>query len=174
MSDDQSITALNDRYRETLSEQADLRRRGFETLQDADEFPPLDVDAIAAVCRTHASEFDGHLLFFGASDFGHPAAFVPTAVDATAVKQRVLDGLHEEAGKWQGMHDELRAVKTACFDAEPNLHKGLAVLVTDDGVTYDVESGVAESNNFVTIRQVAGLLDWLTNSYQADRLTTVY
>ncbi|WP_435332968.1 hypothetical protein [Haloarchaeobius sp. TZWWS8] len=174
MTDDSPIADLNDRYLESLAEQAAMRRDSIARLRESDEESTLDVDAIAAVCRTRSQEFDGHLVFFGASDFGHPEAFVPAAVDGSALKRRVLDGLHEESGKWQGTDEELRAVRDAYFEAAPNLHKGLAVLVTEDGVRYDLEGGVAETNNFVTIRQVAGLVDWLTNSYQAERLTTTY
>lgn len=171
------ITELNDRYRETLGEQADLRRRGYELLEAEDAFPPLDTDALSAVCRNHAARFDGRLLLFGASDFGHPAAFVPDRGAETiegADRAAVLDGLHEEAGKWQGSHDGLRELREAAFAADPNLHKGFAAHVTDDGVEYDLEGGVDEAYNFVTIRQVVGLVDWLTNSFQADALTVRY
>lgn len=168
---------LNDRYRETLREQADLRGRGYGTLEDEDAFPPLDTDAISEVCREHAGRYDGRLLFFGASDFGYPAAFVPgdgAASGDRADGAAVLDRLHDADGKWQGSHEGLREVRDAAFAADPGLHKGFAALVSDDGVEYDLERGVDEAYNFVTIRQVVGLVDWLTNSFQADALTVRY
>lgn len=170
----EDVAALDDRYVETLRKQADLRRRGYETLEENGEFPPLDVDAIAGVCRERADGFDGRLLFFGASDFGHPAVFVPRGTDARADKVAVLDELHAESGKWQGTHEALRTVRTAVLEADPHLHKGFAALVSDGDVAYDLDAGTSDEYNFVTIRQVVGLVDWLTNSFQADALTTAY
>lgn len=166
---------MNERYLETLDEQADLRGRAYGAMEEAEEFPPLDTDAIAATVADHAADFDGTLVFLGASDFGHPAAFVPEATDdPSALLNRLLDEFHRERGKWQGEHDGLREVRAAAFETEPNLHKGLAALVTGDGVEYDLGRGFGEEYNFVTIRQVVGLVDWLANSYQADGLTVRY
>lgn len=169
----EDVTELNEQYLTTLHQQADLRGRGYEAL-DAADGPPLDLTALAATCRQYADRFDGRLVLFVASDFGHPAAFVPEGSDAAADKAAVLDGLHQEAGKWQGSHEGLRAVRDAAFETEPNLHKALAALVTDTGVEYDLERGIHADYNFVTIRQVVGLVDWLANSYQADGLTVRY
>lgn len=175
MSEDENgedVEVLNERYLDTLGEQADLRERGFETLRDADAFPPLDVEAIGDVLATEGAEFDGDLVVVAASDFGHPAAFVPEGPEPAVALNRLLAELHREAGKWSE-DESLQGVRTAVRDAEPNVHKVLPALLAED-VRYDLPSGTDSRANFVTIRQVVGLVDWVANSYQAGRLTVRY
>lgn len=145
----------NERYRELLGEQIELRSQ---------HSPDVDIEGVKAVLRERQDEFDGYLVVLVANDFGKPVAFLPEAAgDYSTVLNAVLDEIHEE--KWSAEHDGLRAVRNQLFEAVDSLHKVLPALYFEDGsAEYDIAPGRDQAYNFVTIRQVVGLVDWIANA----------
>ncbi|ADJ14209.1 hypothetical protein [Halalkalicoccus jeotgali] len=150
-------TDPDERYLQLLAAQRELR---------ASNGSNLDTDGIRAVLEERAADFEGQLLFFAASDFGQPRVFLPSDLsDPDDALQAVLDRVHAE--KWSPDHDGLRAVRRRVFEETTGVHQALPALFYDSGdAEYDLTGPWDEEYNFVTIRQVVGLVDWLTN---ADR-----
>lgn len=124
----------------------------------------LDEDGVRTVLEERATDFEGHLLFFAASDFGQPRVFFPADLpDPDAVLQSVLDRIHTE--KWSPDHDRLRDVRRQVFEEVSGVHQGLPALYHGSGeAEYDLAGPWDGVYNFVTIRQVVGLVDWVTNA----------
>lgn len=145
----------NERYRQLLAQQIALRDENSSN---------LDTEAIRGILRDRQEGFDGHLLFFAASDFGQPRVLLPETVeDQDAALQAVLDRIHEQ--KWRANNHDLREVRHRIIDEVRGIHKGLPALYRDDGsAEYDIVYGWHGVYNFVTIRQVVGLVDWMANA----------
>lgn len=142
-------------YLELIDQQRDLRD---------DNDPDMDEEAIRSVLDENQSRFDGDLLFFAANDFGQPRVFLPDSLsEQDAALQAVLDGIHEE--KWRARNSALRDVRNRMFDEVGGIHQGLGAVYRDDGSgDYDIDFPSNATYNFVTIRQVVGLVDWLANA----------
>lgn len=147
--------AADRRYLELVAEQIGLRDNNTST---------MDTAAIRAALRERNGEFDGHLVFFAASDFGRPVVFLPEGLsDPDGMLNAVLDRIHER--KWRAENERLRSVRHEIFDRVRGIHKGLPALCYDDGTAdYDIVYGWQGVYNFLTIRQVAGLVDWMANA----------
>lgn len=145
----------NERHLQLVAEQ--IRLRG-------DNRPKMDEDAIRSVLRDRNAAFDDHLIFFAANDFGQPRVFLPEALeDQDTALQAILDRVHER--KWRGDDPDLRDVRHRMFEEVRGIHKGLPALYRDDGsAEYDIVYGWYGVYNFGTIRQVVGLVDWVTNA----------
>lgn len=145
----------NERYLHLVAQQMELRD---------DNRPNMDEDAIRSILRDRREEFDGHLLFFGANDFGQPRVFLPEGLsDRQACLQAVLDRVHER--KWRARNSDLRDVRDQMFDEVRGIHRGLGALYHEAGsAEYDIEFPWNRAYNFVTVRQAIGLVDWVTNA----------
>lgn len=145
----------NDRYRELLSEQIAFR---------SENSPDIDLDGVKAVLRERQGDFDAELVVLAANDFGKPVAFLPEeAGEYSTILNAVLDEIHEQ--KWGAEQEELRSVRKQLFEGVKGLHKVLPALYHSDGsAEYDIAPGRDQAHNFVTIRQVAGLVDWIANA----------
>lgn len=145
----------DEQYLELVSKQISMR---------AAYDPTMDTEAIADLLRKRQEEFEGHLVFFAASDFGRPVVFLPAGLDDhTEMLNAVLDRIHEQ--KWQAENERLRSVRHHVFDEVDGIHQGLAAVCYDDGsAEYDIVYGWHGVYNFLTIRQVVGLVDWVTNA----------
>ena len=143
------------RYRALLAEQIRLR--------DEND-PAIDRSEVRTVLRSHNESIYGNLVFFAASDFGRPLVFFPRSMnDPESACQSVLDRIHEE--KWLPTNRSLRAVREDVVEGGLGVHQGLAAICYDDRTAeYDIVSGSNGVYNFVTIRQVVGLVDWVTNA----------
>lgn len=145
----------NERYLQLVAQQLELR----DTYR-----PNMDEGAVRSILRDRQDEFDGHLIFFGSSDFGQPRVFLPGNVsDRQACLQAVLDRIHER--KWRARNSGLRDVRNQMFDEVRGIHQGLgAVYHGDANADYDIEFPWNGVYNFLTIRQAVGLVDWVTNA----------
>lgn len=145
----------NEAYLESIDRQLDLR--------DTND-PEMDEEAIRSVLREDRSRFDGDLVAFAANDFGQPRVFLPESLsDQDAALQAVLDAIHEE--KWRARNSALRDVRNRMFDQASGIHKGLCAAYRDDGsADYDIDFPSNATYNFLTIRQVVGLVDWMANA----------
>ncbi len=143
------------RYLELIREAIELRANSEST---------MDGDAIRAVLRERNEGFRSDLVFFAASDFGSPQVFVPEGFEERDERlNAVLDRIHEQ--KWRADSQPLRSVRNEVFRRVPGIHQGLAALCHADGsADYDIVYGWHGVYNFYTIRQVVGLVDWVTNA----------
>ncbi|WP_331234445.1 hypothetical protein [Natronorarus salvus] len=143
------------RYLELIREATELRANSEST---------MDSDAIRAVLRERNEGFRSDLVFFAASDFGSPQVFVPEGFEERDERlNAVLDRIHEQ--KWRADSQPLRSVRDEVFERVPGIHQGLAALCHADGTAdYDIVYGWHGVYNFYTIRQVVGLVDWVTNA----------
>jgi hypothetical protein len=147
----------NERYLQLVARQMELR----DTYR-----PNMDTEAVRSILRDRRDEFDGHLVFFAASDFGQPRVFLPEDVsDRQACLQTVLDRIHEQ--KWRARHSGLRNVRNQMLDEVRGIHQGLGAVYHDGGsANYDIEFPWNRVYNFMTIRQAVGLVDWVTNAQE--------
>lgn len=152
---DPNASDPNERYLQLLDQALDLR--------DSNQ-PNMDYDAIRSVLRERNDGFDGHLVFFAASDFGEPRVFLSGSIsDQQAALEAILDRVHEQ--KWRADNADLRGVYNQMFDEVRGIHQGLPALYRDNGsAEYDIEFPWNRVYNFVTIRQAVGLVDWVTNA----------
>lgn len=147
----------NEQYLELIDQQLDLR--------DTTD-PDMDEETIRSVLDENQSRFDGDLLFFAANDFGQPRTFLPEHLseqEQDAALQAVLDGVHER--KWRARNSALRDVRNRMFEEVRGIHQGFGAVYRDDGSgDYDIDFPSNATYNFLTIRQVVGLVDWLANA----------
>ncbi|MFC6903833.1 hypothetical protein [Halalkalicoccus tibetensis] len=147
----------DERYRQLLEQGLEMR--------DANQ-PNLNYGTIRSVLGDRNGEFDGHLVFFAASDFGEPRVFLPAGLsNRDEALQAILDRVHEQ--KWRARDSGLRDVRSQLFDEVPGIHQGLAALYRENGsAAYDIDFPWDGAYNFVTIRQAVGLVDWTTNAQE--------
>jgi hypothetical protein len=149
-------------YNDANEEYLQLIDRQLELRDDND--PNMDEEAIRSVLDENEDGFDGALMAFAANDFGQPRVFLPESVsDQDAALQAVVDAVHEE--KWRARNSALRDVRNRMFDEVTGIHQGLGAVYRDDGsADYDIDFPSNAAYNFVTIRQVIGLVDWMANA----------
>lgn len=155
---------LNQRYRLLRSELSRLRGQ-----RDAIEF--FDEAAVADDIRRLNESVDGNLVVFVANDFGRPRAFRPAGMDRNAqneIRQGVL------AEKYDDTNEDLDEIRRELLDAHPAIHKVIVAVHSDDGIRYHLPEGSTEPTNFITVREMVGLIDYTTNSFQRDGLSVTY
>lgn len=163
----------NRRYRLLREEAARLRRDAVADL-DFDD-PGNDVvfthaDAFWDALRDHDDRASGALVAFAANDFGYPVALRPEGFPRERqdeVRRAVL------AGKYRA-DDALDEARRDLLDADSRLHKALVARFDGDDVTYHLPGGRRDDTNFLTVREAVGLVDYLTNSDQAEDLSLTY
>ena len=148
-------TAANEEYIETIDHQLDLRDNND---------PNMDEDGVRSVLDENDQRFDGRLIGFAANDFGQPRVFLPESVsDQDATLQAVVDAVHEE--KWRARNSALRDVRNEVVTDVQGVHQCLCAALRDDGsADYDIDFPSNATYNFLTIRQVIGLVDWMATA----------
>lgn len=155
---------LNERYGLLTDEIARLRGR-----RDDIEF--FDEERVEADVRRLNERVDGDLLVFLANDYGRPRAYRPEGVSTAAqnvVRASIL------ANKYDASNEDLNDLRRTILDEHPAVHKVLVAEYSTDSVRYHLPEGSNESTNFVTVREMVGLVDYTTNSFQADGLSVTY
>jgi hypothetical protein len=155
---------LNEQYGLLKDEISDLRGR-----RDAIEF--FDEDAVEADVRGLNETVDGDLLVFLANDYGRPRAYRPEGV-SRAVQNVARAAIL--ANKYDGSNDDLDDIRRTILNDHPAVHKALVAEYTEESVRYHLPEGSNESTNFVTVREMVGLVDYTTNSFQAEGLSVRY
>lgn len=147
--------AANEEYLQSIDHQFELRRNNE---------PNMDEDGIREVLAEEESGFDGDLICFVANDFGKPRVFLPEHVsDQGDALQAVVDAIHER--KWGARNSALRDVRDRMFEDVEGVHQCLGTVLRDDGsADYDIDYPATGAYNFLTIRQVIGLVDWMANA----------
>lgn len=158
-----STDDLNEKYR--------LLRREMTRLRAAaggdDRFNP---EAVEATVRALSEKVEGHLVVFVANDFGLPIAFRPSALDRAIqnqIRQAVLDEKYDE-------HEDLDRLRAQLLERYPAVHKAIVAEYHDGEVRYHLPEGSSERTNFLTVREMVGLVDYTTNSSQGDHQSRGY
>lgn len=154
---------LNEKYKLLRDEMTRLRGEAG----GGDRFDP---NAVAQTIHDLAERVDGQLLVFAANDFGLPIAFRPTDAtekDQAAVRNAILEEKYDE-------HQDLNEIRQALLEAHPAVHKAIVVECTEDVIRYHLPEGSNTTTNFLTVREMVGLVDYTTNSFQSDGLSRTY
>lgn len=144
---------LNEKY-QILREEI-TRLRG-EAGRD-DRFHPDDPkDTI----RQLSSHVDGHLIVFAANDFGRPVAYRPQGVEKelqNEIRKTILERKYDS-------HEDLNEVRQELLDRHPKIHKAIIAEYRDGNIRYHLPEGSNETTNFITVREMVGLVDWTTHN----------
>lgn len=168
---------LNERYGLLRSEISRLRNTLVSRYTEDDEFDAsaveeyYDPDAVAETIRDASHEVAGDLLVFVANDFGFPAAFRPAGSDRS-LQDDVRRGILED--KYDDAASDLQSIRDDLLATHSGIHKAIVAEHTGDSVRYFLPEGSNETTNFVTVREMVGLVDYTTNSAQAEDMSRTY
>lgn len=154
----------NDRYRLLRRELTRLRDEG----QDEEEL--FDRDAVADTVRRLNGEVAGDLVVFVANDFGLPMAYRPEDAGVElqdAVRRAILEHKYDSQA-------DLAGLREALLEAHPRVHKAIVAVLEGSSLRYHLPEGSSQSTNFVTVREMVGLIDYTTNSAQREGLSRTY
>jgi hypothetical protein len=155
---------LNRKYGLLRAEIARLRGR-----RDDIEF--FDVDAVSSTVRRLNDTVSGELIVFVANDFGLPIAYRPEGVQVEVqnkIRQAVLQA------KYDGANEDLNDIRQELLREHPGVHKVVVAEYSDEDVRYHLPEGSSQTTNFITVREVVGLMDYTTNSSQSDDQSLTY
>lgn len=155
---------LNRKYRLLRAEITRLRGR-------RDEIEFFDPDAVREDVRRLNRTVAGDLVVFAANDFGMPRAYRPRGVPAAVQNEIRRAILHD---KYDGSNERLNDVRRELLTEHPAIHKVIVAEYADGDVSYHLPEGSNETTNFVTVREMVGLVDYTTNSFQSDDLSETY
>lgn len=161
-------------YRETddLNEKYSLLRREITRLRGRrDDAKFFDPDAVGSDVRRLNETVDGDLIVFVANDFGVPRAYRPRSV-ALDVQDEIRRAVLRD--KYDDTNEELDGIRREVLDEHPGVHKAIVAEHSDETVKYHLPEGSNEETNFVTVREMVGLIDYTTNSFQSDGLSRTY
>lgn len=159
-----AIDDRNERYRLLREEMTRVRANR----EDADFFDPDDVvDTVGEL----ATDVDGDLVVFVANDFGLPIAVRPEGTgfeEQDAVRTGILEDKYDDS------NPDLDAIRREILDRHPGIHKAIVATIDDESVRYHLPEGSNPTTNFLTVREMVGLVDYTTNSDQRDGLSGTY
>lgn len=168
------MTDWTKEYAETedLTEKYDLLRTEITRLRgQRDKIEFFDEEAVERDIRRLNQSVDGDLLVFLANDFGRPRAYRPSAVDQD-VQNEVRKALLQN--KYDDTNEDLNEIRCELLDEHPNVHKVIVVEYSEENIRYHLPEGSNQSTNFITVREMVGLIDYTTNSFQSDGLSVTY
>lgn len=167
---------LNERYRLLQREMTNLRNSLASEFEDDDvdvtEIPELfDPEAVAATVRKLSDNVEGALVVFAANDFGLPMAFRPSGLSLSIqdeIRQAILDN------KYDDENAALREIRDELLDRHPEIHKAIVTEYGEGEIQYFLPEGSNTTTNFLTVREMVGLVDYTTNSSQHEDLSVTY
>lgn len=136
-----------------------------------DDVEFFDPDAVGRTVRRLNDRVEGELLVFVANDFGVPRAYRPDGLERDVqdeVRRAVLQHKYDET------NEDLDEIRREVLDEHPGVHKVIVAEYSEDHVRYHLPEGSNETTNFVTVREMVGLIDYTTNSFQRDGLSVTY
>lgn len=154
----------NEKYELLRREMARLRGR-------RDEIEYYDHDAVGDDLRGMNERVSGDLIVFAANDFGSPRAYRPDGVSRD-VQDEIRRALLEN--KYDGTNEHLNGIRRELLAAHPGIHKVIVAEHSADDVSYHLPEGSNGTTNFLTVREMVGLIDYTTNSFQRDGLSVTY
>ena len=146
----------NEKYRLLRDELARLRGEA-----EAHDF--FDEDAVAETVRRLDDRVDGDLLVFVANDFGRPMAYRPEAAGVEmldAVRRAILENKYDDS------NPDLNEIRRELLAEHPGVHKAVVAACDGCSLRYHLPEGSNETTNFLTVREMVGLVDYTTNGPQ--------
>lgn len=156
--------SLNRKYGILREEITRLRRRREEI-----EF--FDREAVADSIRDLNESVSGDLIVFVANDFGRPVAYRPAGTGfetQDTVRRAILER------KYDGTQVDLNEIRETLLDEYDGIHKLIVAVREGDSIRYHLPEGSNTETNFVTVREMVGLVDYTTNSDQKEGLSKTY
>lgn len=167
---------LNEKYRLLRREMTQLRNELASRFED-DEFDVTDIpeffepEDVATTVDTLSTTLEGALVVFAANDFGLPVAFRPSDASLSIqddIRQAILNT------KYDKENDDLREIRDELLERHPEIHKAIVAEYGDDEIEYFLPEGSNSTTNFLTVREMVGLVDYTTNSSQQEDLSVTY
>jgi hypothetical protein len=155
---------LSEKYRLLREEAARLRGQ-------RDRIERFEDDEVEETLRGLDERLEGHLIAFVANDFGYPAAFRPEGIDR-GIQNEVREAILRN--KYDDSNDDLAEIRRRLLEAHPAIHKAILVEYRDGTLRYHLPEGSNPTTNFLTVREMVGLVDYTTNSAQCDGLSRTY
>lgn len=155
---------LNQKYSLLRAEITRLRGR-----RDDIEF--FDSEAVRSDLRRLNETITGDLVVFVANDFGQPRAYRPQGV-AVSVQNEIREAVLQN--KYDDTNKDLNALRRELLAEHPAIHKAIVAEHSEKVSRYHLPEGSNETTNFVTVREMVGLIDYTTNSFQHDGLSRTY
>ncbi|UPM43137.1 hypothetical protein [Halocatena salina] len=131
----------------------------------------FDREIVAGTVRRLNERQEGELIVFVANDFGRPMAYRPedTGIEIQdAVRQAILENKYDEGP------DDLNNARQELLKEHPNVHKAIVAEINAGTIRYYLPEGSNTTTNFITVREMVGLIDYTTNSSQSDGLSITY
>lgn len=157
---------FNEKYRLLWDELARLRAAAHA----ADERPVPEIGTIRPTVERLNERTDGQLVVFVANDFGRIGAFRPREANVEVqdrVRRAILSRKYDE-------HPDLDEIRRELLRSFPAIHKAMVAEYDEGDVRYHLPEGSNEATNFLTVREMVGLVDYVTNSTQSDDMSLVY
>lgn len=148
-----------------------LREEATRLRGQRDEIEFFDRDEVAKTIADLDGEVEGRLFVFVANDFGRPVAYRPEDAGfglQDAVRRAILDG------KYDATQSDLDEIRESLLQAHPEIHKAIVAEVDGTSVRYHLPEGSNQTTNFLTVREMVGLVDYTTNSDQREGLSKTY
>lgn len=155
---------LNQKYKLLCAEITRLRGQ-----RDDIEF--FDPDAVSSDIHRLSDTVTGELIVFVANDFGLPKAYRPSSVEKDVqdeIRQAVL------RNKYDDTNEDLNEIRHELLNKHLGVHKVVVAEYSDENIRYHLPEGSNETTNFITVREMVGLIDYTTNSFQSDGLSHTY
>lgn len=167
---------LNEQYHILRREMTRLRSElvseyeGNEVdITDVPEY--FDPEAVEATVRKLNDNVGAALIVFAANDFGLPVAFRPAGLSL-----RVQDEVRREIlrKKYDEETEHLKEIRDEILDRHPGIHKIIVAEYGHQAIQYFLPEGSNTTTNFLTVREMVGLIDYTTNSFQREGLSMTY
>lgn len=155
---------LNQKYSLLRAEITKLRGR-------RDDIQFFDSEAVRSDLRHLNETVVGDLIVFIANDFGQPRAYRPQSV-AIDVQNEIRRAILQN--KYDDTNEDLNAIRRELLAEHPAIHKAIVAERHEGTNRYHLPEGSNETTNFVTVREMVGLIDYTTNSFQSDGLCETY
>jgi hypothetical protein len=158
------IDNLNQRYKSLRTKMTGLRSQ-------RDEIKFFDSDEVSSDIHRLNKSTDGELIIFVANDFGRPRAYRPRGVEVEVqdeIRQMILQN------KYDDTNGDLNEIRRELLDKHPTLHKVIVAEYAEQNIRYHLPEGSNKTTNFITVREMVGLIDYTTNSVQRDDLSLTY
>jgi hypothetical protein len=131
----------------------------------------FDREAVAETVSGLNEQWEGELIVFVANDFGLPMAYRPeeTGIEMQdAVRRAILENKYDETPV------KLNNVRHELLEEHPRIHKAIIAECDGSSIRYYLPEGSNTTTNFITVREMVGLIDYTTNSAQSDELSMTY
>ena len=131
----------------------------------------FDREAVAGTVGKLNERREGKLIVFAANDFGLPMAYRPeeTGIEMqAAVRRAILENKYDDSP------EGLNTARQELLEEHPRIHKAILAECNGGAIRYYLPEGSNTTTEFLTVREMVGLVDYTTNSSQSDDLSMIY